>query len=379
MSKKSHKALGDDEWMSRLRRFASTGVWPSEAGNRPAPRQKKWFDLFHKIDKCPMQVRGQSKHFGGAQKCLCGFHPPKATPATTAPPFVASAPPATSASPVAAGAPPATSASPAATPSAVPASTSAPTIIRPALTLSMLNKSRFGGSISLAAKPNVNVPRRIQPGSHSPSPSASPSSASSPSLAARPAISSSPAPSTIPSPEASPTPSPRPAPSSRAAPSISPVPSSIHSPSSRPAPSSSPFPAASPALRVSEEHIASSMPSPTPVPSPVSGPSMAPVPGPASASEPDQFWLPVKMRKTIPSQDQNWISSALFHAGRLRTDLKLWYEPPVPSLIYHQAPTPDRFFNHRLLVWMPYHLWKFRLSCPTCGKQLTGYDCAGPA
>lgn len=49
MSKKSHKALGDDEWMSRLRRFASTGVWPSEAGNRPAPRQKKWFDLFHKV------------------------------------------------------------------------------------------------------------------------------------------------------------------------------------------------------------------------------------------------------------------------------------------------------------------------------------------
>lgn len=49
MSKKSHKALEDDEWMSRLRWFASTGVWPSEAGNRPAPRQKKWFDLFHKV------------------------------------------------------------------------------------------------------------------------------------------------------------------------------------------------------------------------------------------------------------------------------------------------------------------------------------------
>nr|XP_020512935.1 uncharacterized protein LOC110001773 [Labrus bergylta] len=44
-----------------------------------------------------------------------------------------------------------------------------------------------------------------------------------------------------------------------------------------------------------------------------------------------------------------------------------------PALIYHQAPTPERFFNHRLLVWMPYHLWKVRLTCPVCGKQLVGY------
>ncbi|KAJ8333949.1 hypothetical protein SKAU_G00412680 [Synaphobranchus kaupii] len=33
--------MGDEEWMSRLRTFAALGVWPSEAGNRPAPRQKK--------------------------------------------------------------------------------------------------------------------------------------------------------------------------------------------------------------------------------------------------------------------------------------------------------------------------------------------------
>ncbi|KAJ8351896.1 hypothetical protein SKAU_G00233720 [Synaphobranchus kaupii] len=33
--------MGDEEWMSRLRMFAALGVWPSEAGNRPAPRQKK--------------------------------------------------------------------------------------------------------------------------------------------------------------------------------------------------------------------------------------------------------------------------------------------------------------------------------------------------
>ncbi|KAJ8356344.1 hypothetical protein SKAU_G00191380 [Synaphobranchus kaupii] len=39
--------MGNEEWMSRLRTFAALGVWPSEAGNRPAPRQNKWYDLKH--------------------------------------------------------------------------------------------------------------------------------------------------------------------------------------------------------------------------------------------------------------------------------------------------------------------------------------------
>lgn len=95
-------------------------------------------------------------------------------------------------------------------------------------------------------------------------------------------------------------------------------------------------------------------------------------PGPAPGPTPD-FWLPVRMKETIPVQDQRWIASTLFQSGKLRLNLKLWYEPPASALIYHQAPTPDRFFAHRLLVWMPYHLWKVRVSCQTCGKQLTGY------
>jgi len=41
--------MGDGEWMARLRAFASSGVWPSDAGNRPAPRQKKWHDLYQKV------------------------------------------------------------------------------------------------------------------------------------------------------------------------------------------------------------------------------------------------------------------------------------------------------------------------------------------
>ncbi|XP_053276425.1 uncharacterized protein LOC128438075 [Pleuronectes platessa] len=91
----------------------------------------------------------------------------------------------------------------------------------------------------------------------------------------------------------------------------------------------------------------------------------------AAGSEPG--WLPAKLRKTIPAQDQKWISAALWKHHRLRSDLKLWYDPPLPALIYHQVPSPEPFFTHRLLLWMPYNLWKVRLSCPVCSKQLTGY------
>ncbi|KAJ8290439.1 hypothetical protein GJAV_G00012900 [Gymnothorax javanicus] len=74
---KSHKAMGEGEWMTRLRAFASTGVWPSGAGNRPAPQQRKWHDLYQKIEKCPMQTRRQTALFGGSMACNCGFHTPK--------------------------------------------------------------------------------------------------------------------------------------------------------------------------------------------------------------------------------------------------------------------------------------------------------------
>ncbi|KAG9283218.1 hypothetical protein AMEX_G1968 [Astyanax mexicanus] len=59
----------------------------------------------------------------------------------------------------------------------------------------------------------------------------------------------------------------------------------------------------------------------------------------------------------------------------LRDNLQLWYYPPQPGLLYHQAPAPDRFFSHSLLVWMPYRLWKVKVVCPNpaCGQhQLTG-------
>ncbi|MED6278142.1 hypothetical protein CHARACLAT_020711 [Characodon lateralis] len=34
-------------------------------------------------------------------------------------------------------------------------------------------------------------------------------------------------------------------------------------------------------------------------------------------------WLPSEMRKTIPVQDQRWIGNTLFHAGKVRPDLKI--------------------------------------------------------
>ncbi|KAK3522710.1 hypothetical protein QTP86_030424, partial [Hemibagrus guttatus] len=82
--------------------------------------------------------------------------------------------------------------------------------------------------------------------------------------------------------------------------------------------------------------------------------------------------LPLKLKKTLPLQDQRWIASTLFHGGGLRPDLQLWYEPPGPSLIYHQASTLGRFFTTRLFVWMPYHHWKVRPFCPVCEKRLSG-------
>ncbi|XP_063063642.1 uncharacterized protein LOC134456175 [Engraulis encrasicolus] len=80
------------------------------------------------------------------------------------------------------------------------------------------------------------------------------------------------------------------------------------------------------------------------------------------------------MAQTIPVQDQRWVSKALFHAGRLRTDLQLWYDPPATSyLARHQAPpVPNQFFTHGLMVWMPHFMWKLKLNCPNCETQLIG-------
>ncbi|KAI7807662.1 hypothetical protein IRJ41_008259 [Triplophysa rosa] len=95
-----------------------------------------------------------------------------------------------------------------------------------------------------------------------------------------------------------------------------------------------------------------------------------------SSQPEDPVDLPLLWPQTMPQQDQKWVSEALFRVGakgklELRENLQLWYHPPQPALLYHQAPTPARFFSQRLLLWMPYRLWKVRLQCtnPACARH----------
>lgn len=90
--------------------------------------------------------------------------------------------------------------------------------------------------------------------------------------------------------------------------------------------------------------------------------------------------LPRLWSEGLPPEDHKWIMKILLKSSPkgklvLQDNLKLWYFPPQPNPLYHQAPAPDRFFAHPLLVWMPYKLWKVKVVCPNpaCGgHQLTG-------
>jgi hypothetical protein len=39
--------MPDEEWSKRLQQYAATGCWTG--GNKPAPRQKKWYQLYKKV------------------------------------------------------------------------------------------------------------------------------------------------------------------------------------------------------------------------------------------------------------------------------------------------------------------------------------------
>ncbi|KAJ4949420.1 hypothetical protein JOQ06_020935 [Pogonophryne albipinna] len=117
----------------------------------------------------------------------------------------------------------------------------------------------------------------------------------------------------------------------------------------RKSPSSSP-PSPSSVSYPSTSSVRTSMPAPSSVSTAVntilavgSNESGGDEPATAAAAS---FWLPRERSKAIPVQDQS---------------------PDIPP-----DPMPDRFFTHRLMVWMPYHLWKVRVFCPVCRKQLTG-------
>nr|XP_055024627.1 uncharacterized protein LOC129414594 [Misgurnus anguillicaudatus] len=91
--------------------------------------------------------------------------------------------------------------------------------------------------------------------------------------------------------------------------------------------------------------------------------------------------LPEPWKRSLPKEQHEWISRALFRnqGGRavLTDNLQMWWYPPQPRLLYHQPPSsPDVFFTWPLCLWMPYKMWSYKLICisPHCrrsGQRLT--------
>ncbi|XP_061107847.1 uncharacterized protein LOC133135094 [Conger conger] len=310
---KSHKAMGDGEWLARLQRFASSGVWPSGEGNRPAPRQKRWHKLYQKgHPPAKVDAAASTSAVGATSSTIAVSASTSAEDVTHSTSTVGTA--------LGRG-----------TPLCSP-------VNRPKMSISMFEKSRFGGSHVAAARPNWNVQRK--PTQTPPIPATSTSTSDpQPSPALRPIIQ----------------------PSSSF---FLPPATDTTTPQTPPIPSTS-----------------TSDPQPSPALRPIIQPSSSFFLPPATDNTPaDPVELPLLWPQTMLQQDRKWVAEALFWANskgklELKDSLQLWYHPPPPTVLYHQAPTPDRFFSHRLLVWMPYRLWKVRLQCtsPACaGHQLCG-------
>lgn len=90
-------------------------------------------------------------------------------------------------------------------------------------------------------------------------------------------------------------------------------------------------------------------------------------------------------KKTLPKQDQRWISNALFKWSFKGKDKKkvaeldetkldrMWFYPPKPVLIPSHPPKFDRYFASRLFLWMPRRMLRVSLICPNegCDANLT--------
>lgn len=91
-----------------------------------------------------------------------------------------------------------------------------------------------------------------------------------------------------------------------------------------------------------------------------------------------QLILPEAWRKTLPPEQQEWVSNALFvkdQTGRpvFSQNLQLWYHPPGPKQVYHQCPSNYHdFYQRPFFLWVPYRMWHYHLKCPDCGLKLTG-------
>ncbi len=98
----------------------------------------------------------------------------------------------------------------------------------------------------------------------------------------------------------------------------------------------------------------------------------------------ESYPLPEGWKKTLPTTDHQWVSKALFHYnafGKLELDpgraTHLWYHPPEPALAPSRVPRVDRYFAHRLLLWMPRKLWRVKLCCPNSACQQHELTSAG--
>ena len=81
--------------------------------------------------------------------------------------------------------------------------------------------------------------------------------------------------------------------------------------------------------------------------------------------------LPDGWRNVLSINDQTWIEKKLFPDKKLTVGQQLWYHPPEPGIALHGQPTPDAYFLHSLLIWMPRRQWKWDFRCPFCNQSLT--------
>ncbi|XP_035858117.1 uncharacterized protein LOC116056487 [Sander lucioperca] len=97
----------------------------------------------------------------------------------------------------------------------------------------------------------------------------------------------------------------------------------------------------------------------------------------AAAAKPnlDVQWKPSQIPQTPPIPATSTSPLNPMPSPALRPIIQPASSFFLPPATETTAPTPHRFFSHRLLVWMPYRLWKLRLQCtnPACvGHQLCG-------
>ena len=92
------------------------------------------------------------------------------------------------------------------------------------------------------------------------------------------------------------------------------------------------------------------------------------------------FPLSKGWKTTLPKVDQKWVSKLFFSYDindkpEIRPDRvdRLWYNPPPLSVRDNVRNKQERYFTHRLLMWMPVNIWGLDLRCPHegCAGGLT--------